>query len=204
MSDHQPFVINIAKEIGSTRYNGGWTKTITGINKMVSSGFSLLGEFIKGGLFPCLPGLYLDCGMGGSRKNVTHHYTLVEVTDTGEVEVIATVEGLSGYSRGKTGGDWAVQLWEPIEDYFLRQLQAVCDEIKPVRRIHLTVSLSESLSDHTQCVVVSVEESDMPTVFWHGQTRYEENKAAMADVGEIADALQYALKSVGFTRIEEA
>ena len=52
------------------RYNGGWTKTVTGLDKQITNGYSILGEFKPQKKdWYCEGGLYLDKGIGGSRKN---------------------------------------------------------------------------------------------------------------------------------------
>lgn len=91
------------------RYNGGWTKSVTSLNKEVTNGFSIIGDFMpkdkKEWYYTnCL---YLDCGIGGSRKNQSKYYCLFIVLENGEFEIIAT-------SKGK---DWATDLWEAIEAY---------------------------------------------------------------------------------------
>lgn len=111
--------LNIQEKIGSSRYNGGWTKTVDGLDKSRSNGYSIIGDFVPKGVAPVSPGLYLDCGIGGSRINQEHTYNLVEVTSDGECIVIATERESRG--RRPTGRDWAVKLWEPIEEWFAGQ-----------------------------------------------------------------------------------
>lgn len=54
-------------------------------------------------------GLYLDCGIGGSRTRQEKHYTLFTVTADGH-SIVAT----------SNGNSWAVDLWDSI-DVFLSQ-----------------------------------------------------------------------------------
>ena len=67
-------IINLAEQLmGFNRYNGGWVKTITGIDKDYSNGYSLNGEFVANKRVTNVnleeDTLYLDCSIGGSRKN---------------------------------------------------------------------------------------------------------------------------------------
>lgn len=182
----EPILVNIAAKIGATRYNGGWTKTVTGLDKTKGNGFSILGEFLRGGVQPLQPGLYLDCGIGGSRKNQEHHYHLVELTPTGEVIILQSVDGLSGYTRNKEGGDWAVRLWPAIEAYFARQ------EDSPA--VTFTVAIARSLTDDTKRTCVAVEQKGMPSSFWY----HSENPA------ETIQAILALLRDRGYKVIEEA
>jgi len=88
-----------------TRYNGGWAKTVTGLDKTRTNGYSLMGEFVNS---PCwlTPGsLLLDCSKGGSRKNQFWEYHLFKVEGTGQLTPLEE-------SSGKT---WAVDLWPAVE-----------------------------------------------------------------------------------------
>lgn len=90
------------------RYNGGWLKRVTGLDKSVNNGFSIIGEFVKAGDYKnnYEEGLYLDCSKEGSRKNQVWNYHLFRFTENG-VELLQTLE-----DAGRT---WAVEFWETIE-----------------------------------------------------------------------------------------
>ena len=53
------------------RATGGWVKTVTGLDKSVLNGFSLVGEFVKAGDYKSefSDGLYLDCNKEGKKSN---------------------------------------------------------------------------------------------------------------------------------------
>jgi hypothetical protein len=91
-----------------SRYNGGWLKTVTGLNKSKDNGFSIVGEFVKGGDYKMDygQGLYLDCSKEGSRKNQVWNYHLFKVDQDG-FHLIQTVEN--------GGRHWACEFWENIE-----------------------------------------------------------------------------------------
>ncbi len=97
-----------------TRYNGGWIKSVESLDKSQTSGYSLVGEFLKSGLQWMGPGVYLDCSIGGSRKNQRYIYTVFVLRTDGSVvaynDDAITVEG--------RGGDWAVRLWPVVERAF--------------------------------------------------------------------------------------
>lgn len=94
------------------RYNGGWMKEITSVDKSKSNGYSLVGEFLENGaegaVRVTVGKLYLDCDIGGSRKNQEKRYRLFHV-HSGKVVVICTQEDVS---------TWAIELWEHIEGFF--------------------------------------------------------------------------------------
>ena len=52
------------------RATGGWVKTVTGLDKSVLNGFSLVGEFVKAGDYKTefSDGLYLDCNKEGKKS----------------------------------------------------------------------------------------------------------------------------------------
>lgn len=91
-----------------SRYNGGWIKTVTGLDKAKTNGYSITGEFIRGGGPAWLdPGLYLDCSIDGSRHYPDRRYTLFALRPDGTVEALATAQDHRG---------WAVDLWPAITD----------------------------------------------------------------------------------------
>ena len=108
-------IINIYSELKKqdeniTRYNGGWTKKVTGLNKEVTNGYSILGDFIKIAediVNNVESGLYLDCDIGGSRKYQERNYRLFRINPDGTITILQTIED--------GGGDWAYRLWETIE-----------------------------------------------------------------------------------------
>lgn len=106
-------MINILEKINASKYNGGWTKTITGLDKTKNNGYSLKGEFVTvhKGLNQLPDGLYLDNGKDGSRKNQTNNYTLFYIKGD-EIEIIKKIED--------GGRDWALRLWDSIGEYFDR------------------------------------------------------------------------------------
>lgn len=91
-----------------SRYNGGWLKTVTGLDKTKTNGYSILGEFTKAGNYKhdYKNGLYLDCSKDGSRKNQEWNYHLFRVDQDG-FHLIQTLEN--------GGRSWACEFWENIE-----------------------------------------------------------------------------------------
>ena len=97
-----------------TRYNGGWTKRVEGLDKRLTDGYGIKGRFMDGDLNRLLiwnDGLYLDCDIRGSRKNQEKFYTLFSV-ENNKVTVLAET----------AGKDWAVRLWVAIVNYFVSDL----------------------------------------------------------------------------------
>ena len=93
-----------------TRYNGGWLKTITKIDKDYQNGYSLVGKFLplsSGKINLHENELYLDCSIGGSRKHQEKSYHLFKIVGR-EIVIIQTIEC--------AGRDWAVSLWDSIEE----------------------------------------------------------------------------------------
>lgn len=89
-----------------TRYNGGWVKRVDGLDKTVATGYSILGPFMRDGADVYVEGgLYLDCSIGGSRRNQEKTYHLFRVVAGPDVELLSTVRGR----------DWAVALWPHID-----------------------------------------------------------------------------------------
>lgn len=91
-----------------SRYNGGWLKTVTGLDKSVTNGFSILGKFVEAGDFleDYKPGLYLDCSKDGSRKHQEWNYHLFRVDERG-FTLIKVLED--------AGRHFAVEFWDTIE-----------------------------------------------------------------------------------------
>lgn len=85
---------------------GGWFKSIVGLNKGKKNGYSLLGEFITSGMNnnDYDGGLYLNC----NKFDGHIVYQLVKLHDDGALELL---QELVDPRRG-----WAVDLWESIDD----------------------------------------------------------------------------------------
>ena len=91
-----------------TRYNGGWAKTVRGLDKSKTNGYSILGDFVdidapqywKNGT------IILDCDINGSRKHPEKTYRLFRY-ENGKLSLLSQV--------GDTK-DWAVKLWPIIEE----------------------------------------------------------------------------------------
>ena len=91
-----------------TRRNGGWAKTVKGLDKSKTNGYSILGDFVnidtpqywKDGT------IILDCDIYGSRKHPEKTYRLFQYQD-GKLHLLTFV--------GDTK-DWAVKLWPVIEE----------------------------------------------------------------------------------------
>lgn len=93
----------------ATRYNGGWTKSVFGVDRSKNNGYSIQGEFMgKEGDTYEISELYLDCDIRGSRSHQEKNYRLFTVEPYGAITVIAT----TGDSRG-----WALELWDAIEEF---------------------------------------------------------------------------------------
>ena len=91
-----------------TRYNGGWAKTVTGLDKSRTNGYSILGDFVNIDA-PQYWGdgtIILDCDIHGSRKHPEKTYRLFQYQD-GKLHLLTYV--------GDTK-DWAVKLWPVIEE----------------------------------------------------------------------------------------
>ena len=90
-----------------SRYNGGWAKTVKGLDKSRTNGYSILGDFVdidasqywKDGT------IILDCDIHGSRKHPEKTYRLFRY-ENGKLSLLSQV--------GDTK-DWAVKLWPIIE-----------------------------------------------------------------------------------------
>lgn len=110
-----------ATEDVEPRYNGGWTKQVTSLDKTVTTGYSILGDFVTVGDFKEFydDGLYLDCDIQGSRKHQDKNYTLIRIHD-GEGEKLHQV--LEG------GRDWATEFWDPIEKELSIDGHDTCDD----------------------------------------------------------------------------
>ena len=92
-----------------SRFGEGWTKTVTGLDKSTTTGYSIIGEFKpKKKDWYNVGKLYLDLGIWGSNKYQNHTYTLFTMDESGEVVILKEIENSK---------NWAVDLWETIEKY---------------------------------------------------------------------------------------
>jgi hypothetical protein len=100
------------------RYNGGWCKTVTALDKSHDDGYSIVGEFIRKETVTAYQpvGLFLDCDIAGSRKRHDKYYTLFELRPDTTVRVVARLN-----SNQK---DWAIKLWPAIEKWFVESKSA--------------------------------------------------------------------------------
>jgi hypothetical protein len=150
------------------RYNGGWTKEITCLDKEKTNGYSLLGEFTQKGT-QCYEGgkLYLDCGIGGSRKNNKKIYSLFTITkqgDTCDVEVIKVIGKADGSENYEgNASDWAIKFWTAIEEFFAKS--SVVDVQALVKRhkelIAELVELERILDIEHNKVIDLVDDADI-------------------------------------------
>ena len=77
---------------GISRYNGGWAKTVKGLDKSRTNGYSILGDFVnidtpqywKDGT------IILDCDIYGSRKHPEKTYRLFKYQD-GKLSLLSQV-----------------------------------------------------------------------------------------------------------------
>lgn len=106
----------------TNRYNGGWVKEITGINKTKSNGYSLIGPFVENGKEGSYRvtnnKLYLDCNIAGSRKRHDKQYTLFTIKD-GKL-IILHDESM----EKKENKNWAINMWPSIESH-LNNMQKI-------------------------------------------------------------------------------
>jgi len=92
------------------RAEGGWLKTIEDLDKSVSNGYSLVGDFVKAGDFEedYCDGIYLDCNKEqGKRKKAQEDYRLFRIND-GKIRLLDMV--IDGESS------WACEFWDTIEE----------------------------------------------------------------------------------------
>ena len=93
------------------RAQGGWLKTVEKLDKSVSNGYSLVGDFVQAGNFEVeySEGVYLDCNKEGTAKKPQQDYRLFRFKD-GQVRLLDMV--IDG------GKGWAPELWDAVEDEF--------------------------------------------------------------------------------------
>lgn len=90
------------------RYNGGWAKLVTGLDKTKTNGYSIIGSFIQGDepRYWKEGEIVIDCNIGGSRKHQQKSYTVLKYI-AGELVSIGT----AGDSKS-----WAIKLWDALEE----------------------------------------------------------------------------------------
>ena len=91
------------------RAQGGWLKTVEKLDKSVTNGYSLVGNFVKAGNFEeeYSEGIYLDCNKEGTAKKTQQDYRLFRFSE-GKVRLLdMVIDGENG---------WAVELWDAVED----------------------------------------------------------------------------------------
>ncbi len=88
---------------------GGWLKLVTGIDKSVTNGYSIEGNFVKNGDYKEeIPnGLYLDCNKEGKKSKPKSDYRLIRVSN-------GTCRLIDAVYDGKK--NWAVDLWDSISE----------------------------------------------------------------------------------------
>ncbi len=91
------------------RATGGWLKNVTGLDKTVTNGYSIEGNFVKAGDYSeeIENGLYLDCNKEGKKSKPKSDYRLIRVQN-GTLSLIDVV-----YDGRK---NWAVDLWDSIAE----------------------------------------------------------------------------------------
>ena len=91
------------------RAQGGWLKTVEELDKSVTNGYSLVGDFVKAGDFEAeySEGLYLDCNKEGSAKKPQTDYRLFRFRD-GKVRLLDLVIDAKR--------SWAQDFWDAVED----------------------------------------------------------------------------------------
>jgi len=91
------------------RYCGGWLKTITGLDKSVLNGYSLVGEFVKAGDYKTeiSDGLYLDCNKEGKKSKPKQDFRLIRVKH-GNLTLVDQV-----YDGKK---NWAAEFWDSVSE----------------------------------------------------------------------------------------
>ncbi|MDR2874193.1 MAG: hypothetical protein LBV42_05605 [Methanobrevibacter sp.] len=103
-------ITNIDPDI-KFRSSGGWLKTVEKLDKTVTNGYSLVGEFVKAGDFEeeYPQGLYLDCNKEGNKKKPQQDFRLFRLKN-GKIRLLDLV------IDGKMS--WACEFWDVIEEEF--------------------------------------------------------------------------------------
>jgi len=105
--DEERVIINIEELTQHllTTYNGYWAKTISGLDKTKTNGYSLLGTFVKNLVSLPLNVPLVLCGIGGSRKNQIKRYSLLYFD--GEKLVVV----MNDYRER----DYAIRCWDLVD-----------------------------------------------------------------------------------------
>lgn len=106
-----------------SRYNGGWIKLVTGLDKSKKNGFSLVGDFVDAGKTKndYEAGLYINCNIDGSRKNQEKIIQLLKLNEDGTLELLKEEKNL--------GRTWAVEFWDLIEENLEEEVKLSVNEI---------------------------------------------------------------------------
>lgn len=97
-----------------TRSSRNWAKKVKGIDRSITNGYSILGNFIdfEKPLYWYDNDIILNCAeVGGTRRNPEKLYTLFTIKN-GKLEQVAQVQGSKS---------WAVNLWDDIEKLLAQQ-----------------------------------------------------------------------------------
>lgn len=109
-------ILNWEKEIKEIdpdmkfRSEGGWLKTVEKLDKSVSNGYSLVGDFVKSGDFEenYSEGLYVDCNKEqGRKKKAQCDYRLFRLANNQLRLLDMVIDGESS---------WACEFWDTIEE----------------------------------------------------------------------------------------
>lgn len=129
------------------RSTGGWLKNVSGLDKSVTNGYSIEGNFIKAGDYTEeLPnGLYLDCNKEGKKSKPKSDYRLIRV-NAGSLTLIDAV------FDGKK--NWAVDLWDSIaeeldENYIENEADNILNLVlnKTGKNIDLLKELNQKINE---------------------------------------------------------
>ncbi|RBQ23851.1 hypothetical protein ALNOE001_06420 [Candidatus Methanobinarius endosymbioticus] len=98
------------------RSEGGWLKTVEKLDKSVSNGYSLVGDFVKFGDFEenYTEGIYVDCNKEKrKKKKAQHDYRLFRLAN-GQLRLLDMV--IDGESN------WACEFWDTIEEELVPEI----------------------------------------------------------------------------------
>lgn len=102
------FVINPFEYFGED----GWVKEVTGLNRTVTNGYSIIGNFHPKNKkdWYDTEKLYLIFSSEGKGKRKIEKHSLFQIGDEGEIKVLHEVVDTR---------DWAVELWPTIESFLI-------------------------------------------------------------------------------------
>lgn len=171
-----------------SRYNGGWMKTVTGLDKSVKNGYSLIGEFVDAGRTKndYEAGLYINCNIDGSRKNQHKIVQLIKLSEDGEITLLKEIK-----DGGRT---WAVEFWELIEENLTEEVKMSVNEIHNIIRKNLDEKQIEELLKKlgkTENTPIKVSVSDFSQV----ERIDEQLKKVIEDCDFQFDRMTYKEKS---------